>query len=119
MSALCKALSKTGTSRRDWNYNQNLISSCRPLINNARLGNAILKELKEYDRSLSVQQIMGKKSSISGRPESAHAQKKVLRRGLRLMEYGLQRIYSKIRKEREAELMQEETAARGIQGAEV
>ena len=64
-----------------------------------RLGNTILKELKEYDRSLSEQQMKGKRAVMTGGDESAKAQRKILRRGLILLEYDLKCIYSKVREE--------------------
>jgi hypothetical protein len=171
MMALYERLKETGVERKYWNYNRNLISSCKGQIDAlsdfflqtyhqadyeqflkdlereqrrqsrfygysdyrdnmlygkeglyARLGNAILRELQEYDRTVTARDVskttreQRAPGSTAWRiPDSSHD----ISRGLCILAYNLQINYEKARNLREAERLQEEIALRGDRGFEI
>ena len=99
------------------NYKHNLLYGKEGLY--ARLGNAILRELREYDKRIAMQNGKAELSaSHQGYFRPVRRNTGDLKRGFRMLEFNLKWNYAKMRNLREAEMLQEEIIARGYQGRE-
>jgi hypothetical protein len=104
-------------------YKENMLHGKEGIY--ARLGNAILRELQQYDRAVTVRDVS--KIAKTQRAPGSTVQHSVsplhnmrqLRRGLHSLEHLLLVNYEKAINQREAERLQEEIAHRGYRGFEI